>query len=301
MNKYSVFAVITVLVLSVGGYWFLAPGTTDTPGFQVADDTRLITVGSSITETVFALGGGDYVVGVDSSSNYPPEVHELPKVPYIRNLNAEGILSLEPDAVITHEDARPKTVLKQLRNAGVKVIVLTDQKTPQGAYEKIRRIGEILGKTSTAERIIQENKEQLARARERRKDLDERPSVLYVMSAGSGQNNIMAAGKNSAAHKMIELAGARNVMAEMKGLKPVNPEVIAESNPDYVVMMKGQGHQVGEDKQLDEVPGLGMTRAVKQGNVIPMGGNYLLGFGPRTGEAVLDLMDRLHDRPDSNA
>ena len=77
---------------------------------------RVITIGGSLTEIVYALDSQALLVGSDTTSYYPEAAEELPKVGYQRTLSAEGILSLDPDLVIVTEEAGPPAVLKQLQS-----------------------------------------------------------------------------------------------------------------------------------------------------------------------------------------
>ena len=78
------------------------------PRAQAKAAPRLVTLGGSITEIVYALGAEAQLVGTDSTSFYPPAAAKTPKVGYFRQLSAEGILSLRPDAMVAaQEKARP--------------------------------------------------------------------------------------------------------------------------------------------------------------------------------------------------
>ena len=118
------------------------PGSAS-PGAEPAraPGVRLVTVGGGITEVVYALGAQDLLVGTDSTSLYPPAAQATPKVGYMRQLSAEGLLALRPDALIAGTDAGPPVVLEQLRGAGVTVeLIAADhswgevgRKAPPGA------------------------------------------------------------------------------------------------------------------------------------------------------------------------
>ncbi|MCX2959272.1 MAG: ABC transporter substrate-binding protein, partial [Serratia symbiotica] len=82
----------------------------------------MISIGGDVTEIVFALGAGDEVIARDSTSLQPKAVKKLPDIGYMRQLNAEGILSLKPTLVLTTELAQPALVLTQLSESGVKVV-----------------------------------------------------------------------------------------------------------------------------------------------------------------------------------
>ncbi|MDZ7686122.1 MAG: ABC transporter substrate-binding protein [Gammaproteobacteria bacterium] len=75
-----------------------------------------------LTEIVYALGAEERIVAVDETSNYPEAALELPSVGYVRNLSAEGILSLEPTLVLGEHDMGPEAVLEQIRQTSVEVV-----------------------------------------------------------------------------------------------------------------------------------------------------------------------------------
>ena len=74
-----------------------------------------MTISGAITEVVYALGAEGQLVGTDTTSLFPAAAQKTPKVGYLRQLSAEGILSLKPDAVIATSEAGPPVVLDQLR------------------------------------------------------------------------------------------------------------------------------------------------------------------------------------------
>ena len=86
-----------------------------------ATSSRIVSLNGDVTETIFALGLGGNLVGVDTSAPYPARrVARLPKIGYQRTLSAEGILSLRPTVVIGTAEAGPPEVIQQLRSAGVR-------------------------------------------------------------------------------------------------------------------------------------------------------------------------------------
>ena len=99
---------------------------------------RIVTLGGTITEIVFALGAGERVVGVDASSSFPEAVNQLPKVAYHRRLSAEGVLSLRPTLIIATTEAGPPEAIQQLRSAGVTVLVLPHDPTVEKRHRQDR-------------------------------------------------------------------------------------------------------------------------------------------------------------------
>ena len=115
---------------------------------------RVVSAAGAITEAVYALGSQDRLVAVDTSSVYPTEALELPQVGYARQLAAEGILSVHPTLLLITDDAGPLNVLAQVEKAGVRIVRLTNGHTPDAAEQRIRVIGEELGKPTEAKALI---------------------------------------------------------------------------------------------------------------------------------------------------
>ena len=108
---------------------------------------RLITVSGAITEVVYLLGAEGQLVGTDTTSLYPAAARGTPKVGYMRQLSAEGLLSLKPDAVIATNESGPPVVLDQVRSAGVEVeIVQADH-----SWGEVQRKMQVVGRAAARE------------------------------------------------------------------------------------------------------------------------------------------------------
>ena len=102
---------------------------------------RIVSLGGGVTETLFALGLGKDIVAVDVSSLYPPQALKKPKVGYLRATSAEGIASMRPTHVIASEAIGPVSVKSQLKDAGIKLSLVPEVSSIQGAIERIKAIG----------------------------------------------------------------------------------------------------------------------------------------------------------------
>ena len=127
--------------------------SADGKDVEIQNTEKIITIGGSITETVFALGFGGQVIATDQSSTFPPKVFSLPRVPYVRNLTAEGILSLGSSLILSSDHANPKTAIEQIRDAGTPVILVEEIESLDGVINKIKVIGEALGAQDKAEKL----------------------------------------------------------------------------------------------------------------------------------------------------
>lgn len=249
---------------------------------------RIVTLGSAATETAFALGMGDRVVAVDDSSLWPPQAQSLPKVGYYRALNAEGVLSLRPDQVIGTDQAGPPPVIGQLQGAGVEIDLLPTPRTQDQLLTLLKQLGEQLNAEPQSIAALQQRvRAQIEQAR--RRAPAQPPKVLVVMGAGHG---LLAAGQDTAAALMLELVGARNAV-DFAHYKPASAEALLGLAPDIIVIAS-RGPQ--DAKSLDALrrhPALAQSPAVTNNRLLSMDAGLLLGLGPRTGEAALQLAEAL--------
>ena len=266
----------------------------ETIGETTPDEVgRIISIGGSITEIIYALGAEDRLVAVDSTSMYPASALERhPDVGYMRALSAEPVLSVNPDVILAIDDAGPPEVLEQLQAAGVKVLTIPDEPSIEGVYRKIRYIAGILGREQRGEQLISDMAQEYRDVENVLSKAETRPEVLFLLSFGRGAP--LAAGRDTSAHSMISLAGGNNVMAEVSGYKAITPEAIIATEPEIVVVLQRTFALYGDKEQLFSLPELATTPAAKQGRLSVFDGLYLIGFGPRTVGAIRDLAAEFH-------
>lgn len=252
---------------------------------------RIITLGSAATETAFALAAGERVVAVDSSSLWPPAARQRPVVGYYRSLNAEGLLSLRPDHVIGSDQLGPPIVPQQLRAAGVRVDLLPTPDSRQSLLAYFPAFAARLGlPLENAVALQQKIARQLDQAAAMNNGAQ--PKVLILMSAGHG---LMAAGRQTAAALMLELVGASNAV-DFSHYKPSSAEALLGASPDAIVLAGRGPTDEQEWQRLRQHPALAHTPALKNGRLITMDAGLLLGLGPRTGEAAIQLAQALLSR-----
>jgi iron complex transport system substrate-binding protein len=258
---------------------------------------RIVSTAGAVTETIYALGAQDEVVAVDVSSVYPEAATKLPKVGYARQLSAEGILSMNPTQVFVTEDAGPPEVIDQVEKAGVKVVRLSNKHTPEAAVERIVQIGEALGRKAEAEKLAETVKAELAEAAAQVAATPGKPSVLFIYARGGGTMNV--SGTGTSADAIIELAGGKNAVTGYENYKPLTAEGAVAAAPDVILVTSRGLEASGGVEGLLKQPGLALTPAGKAGRVVALDDLYLLGFGPRLGQAVKELCTQLHAAPQS--
>lgn len=261
-----------------------------TTSLVFAKSERIVSVDGSVTEIIYALGEESRLVGVDTTSVYPDAVHQLPKVGYKRALSSEGILSLEPDLVFVTEQAGPPPVLKMIQETGVPMVNLEEGHTLESIYEKIDTVAKSLDVSEKGERLIRSLKEKAVLSLSDTKK--EKPRVMFIFHAASGSP--LVSGRNTAADAMIQYAGGENVVKDYEGYKPLNPEYMGEANPDVLLTTDMVINALGGVENFKKMPGVSLTKAVADDNIIVMDTMYLLGFSPRTPNAIKDLSAKIN-------
>jgi iron complex transport system substrate-binding protein len=260
---------------------------------QAQTAERIVAAGGVVTEVLYALGLQDRIVGVDTTSQWPPEaLKEKKSVGYVRALSAEGVLSLKPSQVIAVEGAGPPDALALLKESGTPITMIPEALTPQAVVSKITAIGKAAGAAGPAEQLATSVKSRFEQLDKLRAGLPGRKRVLFVLSLQNGRT--MVGGRNTTADAIIALAGGVNAAGAVEGFKPMTDEAIITAAPDVVLMMRhSSAHNAGPD-ELFAMPAFSQTPAAKQKSLIRMDGLYLLGFGPRTPDAARDLMAELY-------
>lgn len=252
---------------------------------------RVVSVGGAVTEIVYALGAGDRLVGADSTSLFPEAAQKLPRVGYMRQLSAEGVLSLRPELVVATAEAGPPAVLTQIESAGVPIKRLPVRHSLESLRDNVREIAGVLGMPEAGSRLLADLEAHWSRTSRRVASFPGRPRALFILAHGGGAP--MVSGAGTAADAMIGYAGAVNAVQSLEGYKPLTAEAAIASAPDVILITsQGLDETGGIDKLLAR-PGLSLTPAGRSRRVVAMDALYLLGFGPRLPEAVADLSERL--------
>ncbi len=259
--------------------------------------SRIAIAGGSITEIVYQLGEEHRIVGVDSTSQFPAAAKQHPVLGYVRNISAEGVLSLQADLLIGEADTGPIKVVNQIKAAGIKTVIIEDDDTLPAIKNKIRLIAQLLNAEERGEQLIdaiQVDIDALSYAKKTiaKKNIDSSPRVLFLLSVANGSP--IAAGHSTSAHTAITEAGGINVLAAFEGWEKLSPEAALSLKPEVIVVMNRDQRDVLE--QLRTLPHFKYSPAVQNDRVYTINGNYLLGFGPRTPQAIVELGTLIHPR-----
>lgn len=276
------FAPLALLAAAAVAMGNPAPAAAQAPGAP-----RVVSLGGSTTETVYALGAESLLVGVDQSSVHPADAAALPDVGYYRTLGTEGVLSLAPDLVLAAEGSGPAAVLEQLRAAGVTVVAVPGGEHPRAAIDKVRVIASALGRAAEGEVLEARIHDDLERLVSSPTASGGAPRALFVW--GRGGQTMQVAGAGTGAQAVLELAGAVNAIEGFEGYRPLTPEAVVAAAPEVIVIDAELLERLGGVAGLASDPALATTPAVRAGRVVPIDVLGVLGFGPRTAQLAIEL------------
>ncbi|MEM6275032.1 MAG: hemin ABC transporter substrate-binding protein [Myxococcota bacterium] len=254
-----------------------------------AGKERIITLGSSVTEIVYALGHGDNLVATDITSVYPKQADALPKLGHFRQLSAEGVLSLEPSLIIAVDGVGPPEVVASIKRSGVKWVSVPSGHTLTDLKKKFAGVARALGRTEAGEALFTRVESKLDPAEPKAGS----PRVLFVYARGRGAMNV--SGTNTAAATMIEWAGATNAVTLFEGYRPLTAEAVIAAQPDVILVTTRGLESLGGVDGLMRAPGVSLTPAGRSKRFIAIEDLKLLGFGPRVGDGVAELKQALAD------
>lgn len=247
---------------------------------------RIVSLGSDITEILFALGKGGAVVAVDDTSTFPAPATRLPRLGYLRSLTPEPLLAQRPSLVLAGDGAGPDAVLRQVERAGVRVVRIPGGHQAADVPAKIRAVGEAVGAGATAEALARQTALALAAPR----STVAPPRMLLILANAPGR--VLAAGQDTAGDGFIRLAGGLNVFAA-QGYKPLSAEAAIAAAPEVILVPSHVAEMMGGIEAVRREPILARTPAARAGCIIEVESASALNFGPRLPQAIANVRARL--------
>ncbi|MBL1407256.1 heme/hemin ABC transporter substrate-binding protein [Sphingobacterium faecale] len=267
-------------------------GLTFLMGQTVIAQKRIITLSSALSETVYALGKGENIVAVDVTSEYPAAVKQKPRASRDRTFSLEGLLSFKPDMVLTAPSELTYEVESKLKRLGVKVITINQEYSTKGAIRFIKDVATAVGAieigNTLAAQVQQDINKTLAVVK---KNGSKSPKVLFIYARGVGMMSV--AGKGSHIDAIISLSGGRNAVQEFSDFKPYTTEALIRANPDVLLLFDFGTSSIGGKQAVLNMPGVALTNAGKNQQVISMNGPLLINFSTRLPQAIKELSMQL--------
>ncbi|HET7701595.1 MAG TPA: cobalamin-binding protein [Candidatus Limnocylindria bacterium] len=251
-----------------------------------ARPTRVVSIGPSNTEFLFALGAGDRVVGVDDFSDEPAAATKVEKVGGVK-VNLEKIVSLRPDLVVTLKLS--DGTIERIAGAGIPVLVVD----PQGLGD-VSRTAILLGRAvgANGERLASDIDAKIQQVRQKVAGATTKPRVFHEVDA-TDPSKPFTVGPGSFIHELIVLAGGTNIAAGAGSPYPqLSLEEIVRTDPEIIVL--GDADYGTTPEQVAARTGWSGLSAVKNRTVFPVSANLISRPGPRVGDAAEAYAKLLH-------
>ena len=263
----------------------------NTAGIPAIDTMRIVSVGATATEVLVALGLSESIVAIDRTSANVEGAIGKPVVGMYSKLSAEGILSQSPTHILGVSSAGPEAVLEQLRSTGIKVSLHDAPESLEGTKSFINALGADTETADKATAILDYLSADIDRLKAYTSKLTQRPKAMFLYARGT--RTLMVSGSNTAADEMMRLAGATNAITGADGFVPLTAEAAIKAAPDVIIVPKKGAASVGGVEGVIGLPGIAQTPAGQKKRIVTMDDLKLLSFGPKCGEAALELSQQL--------
>jgi iron complex transport system substrate-binding protein len=263
---------------------------------DAATPQRIVSLAPSLTETLFALGLGDRVVGVTRYCAYPPEVLAVQKVGGHLDPNFEAIVSLEPDLVVVIPSSHENRL--RLESLGLRVLEV-DQHDVESVLQSVSEVAEACGVPGRGTALRVELEKRLAKVVSAVAGAP-RPRAVVVVGHQVGEGavrSVWAAGRDTFYDGVVQIAGGVNaVNGGLARYPELSREGLSALDPDVVLdVIAGV-----EDRNLDlEAIRQGWMRltelrAVRDNRVNVLEGDLMVVPGPRLPAMVEAMARALH-------
>jgi iron complex transport system substrate-binding protein len=254
------------------------------PG-QASSAERVIALANGAAEIVVALGLKPILIGRDIAST-EAELLDIPIVTNGHQVVAENILKLNPDLVLIDDATGPLAALNTLRDNGVKVVKVRQAWTLTDIDLKIGDIASAVGAVEAGVALSEKIGQSLTGVKK-----SEREAKIIFLYLRGGNSIYLLGGKGSGADSLITAINGRDIGADFSDVPftPVSAEVLAELNPDLILVMSKGLASVGGVTGLKSLPGIAQTSAGKQGRILAVDDSLLLSFGPRTPDLIVQM------------
>jgi ABC-type Fe3+-hydroxamate transport system substrate-binding protein len=247
---------------------------------------RVVSLAPNLTEIVFAVGGGERLVGRTSYCDFPPEAKSIPEVGDTLHPSLERIIALKPQVVLVSTASQLEVFTQQLQGQNIAVYV-TDPHDLEGVFRSIGRIGEIVGRKDEANLVVQKLRERTAAVETAVKQ--RQPVRVFYQVSGEPLYTI---GHDSFVTDLMRRAGGASVTADVPGAWPkYSNESALAARPEAIILPTG-GSMGAANATVAEA--LRQSPAVLQGRVYKINDDHLARPGPRSVDGLEEMARALH-------
>jgi iron complex transport system substrate-binding protein len=274
---------------------------TDNLGREITierEPERIVSLAPSITETLFALGLADKIVGVTDYCDYPEEANLKTRVASFTKPNLEKLVSVEPDLIFA-ESIHETEVVPSLEELDLTVIVITDPSIEQ-ILNNMLLIGEVTNFNQNARELVDELTSRISSVTGPVDELPESslPRVIHILWDAP----LYCTGGNTYINDMFDCAGGINIYAtEFEGSKEVSLEDIVDKNPEIMIItgMGTDGEKIYNNIKNEDR--LRTTDAIINNTIYRISdSNIIERSGPRIVDGIEELAVLMHPEIFSN-
>lgn len=245
---------------------------------------HIASAGGTLTDIIFALGGDDKLVAVDTSSTSPAATADKASIGYYRSLSAEALIATGATSLWALEGTGPEATLTQLANTGITVKRFSKPRDLPEFYQFIAELGQLLHKDAAADALIRKIKQSLPKLNA--DPAAKQSTALFILQASS--RGIVVAGEDTVPALLFSHSAINN-LAKHSGFKPISAEFLMLNQPDLLVVPDHVAQSAGGLSAFCQLPELRMLQAAKDCRVLVMDSLLSMGMTSRIGEAVQQL------------
>jgi len=247
---------------------------------------RVITLAPNLTEIVFAVGGGDRLVGNTTYCDYPAAAKAITKVGDSLQPSLERIIALRPQVVLISTASQLEVFMQQLHNQNIAVFV-TDPHDLDGIFRSIEQIGQIVGRAEQAGALVKQLRARTTAVEQAVQNT--KPVAVFYQVSGEP---LYTVGKGAYLTDLIRRAGGVSVTADVPGAWPrYSNESALAARPEAIILPTG-GSMGAANSSVTEA--LRNSPAVLAGRVYRINDDHLARPGPRLIDGLEEMARALH-------
>jgi len=246
----------------------------------------VISLAPNLTEIVFAVDGGDRLVGDTDYCDYPEAAKQVAKVGDTLNPSLERIISLKPQVVLVSTASQLEVFTQQLESHQIAIFV-TDPHDLEGVFRSITQIGEIVDRSAQAKQLVDQLRARTSAVESAVKNT--RPIRVFFQLSGEP---LYTAGHDAFVTDLMQRAGAISVTADVPSAWPkYSAESALAARPEAVILPTG-GSMGAANSSVNDA--LRTSPAVMSGKVYKINGDHLNRPGPRSVDGLEEMARYLH-------
>jgi len=248
---------------------------------------RIVTMAPALTETVFALGEGDNIVGNTKFCNYPEEAKKITRIGGLLDVNLELLISAKPDVIILYPENYEQMKIME----GKARLVTVKHTNLKDIMEGIAAIAKALDVEDRGGRLLAQMKGQMDRIRENAAGKKKMKTLLVIGRNPDKMTNMYIVGKKDFLSQLVEVAGGVNAYDGGINYPSISMESVVAMNPDAIIELSAFHESIEDQKILDSWGRYSFITAVKNKKILIIRDALWLIPGPR----VPQIAQKMHE------